>query len=275
MTEVDLERLIKAWYERQSPKGEMPSTMPNPDCPPLALLWRHYAEGQALDEYEEHVGECGRCRRICEIIERERSREVTPLERRPWTVRRVAAVGAALAAAACIALVFVSWPGRSPDAKIASRSGRTFDAEIAAFAERADLLSETTVTLRGGGEDSPALDRPREPDWIAQVLAEPDVKAAIVEGHPAIDEAKMVFELGQGGGLQLDSDGRVVLAEGMDEPSAKRDGLTDLIERDNAACERIVDALMRHLPDVTEKDRPAVRRSLNRWRAKNVFGRSD
>lgn len=256
MSETDLEQLIANWYQRQGAEDEKRLPAPTANCPPLTRLWRHVAEGHPLDEYQDHVERCERCRRLCEIIEREHDRVVVaapPAGRRPLV--RIYAGGGLLAAAACIALLVVSWPQPSSDA------------DIAAFMDRAYGI---TSPVRGDGEEAPTAEAPQQPAWLTATLADPGVQRALVthaETGPII-----LLELDQGW-LRIDPDGRLALAGGVDEAApARRDRLADLIQEDRAACEAVVEALVRHLPGATPKDRAGLAQALNRWRVEYVFG---
>ena len=111
--EAVLHRLTGAFVHTQE-GGEAP-ILATPKCPPLTRLWQHHAEGVALGEYEDHVEQCDRCRRISDIILRERFRTGTPSITktgdavRPLKTRRLVAVAGLLAAAACIAILVLSW----------------------------------------------------------------------------------------------------------------------------------------------------------------------
>ena len=269
MSETDLEQLIADWYRRLGSDEAPLGLTPTAECPPLTLLWRHVAEGQSLEQHEHHVGQCERCRRLCEIIEREHERTSVPVAlaaRR--TLRRVYAAGGLLAAAACLALIFVGWPQPS------------FDAEVAAFFEQAGGLVSPVrgeaETGRSGGhagqlpeEDGRSGQQTRHLPWITTVLNEPAAQDALAV-H-AETERTNLYELSRGH-LLIDADGRLAIADGVHEDDVQGLGLTKLVEDDHAACQAIVDALVRHLPDAPERHRPALRRALDRWRAENVFG---
>ena len=121
MSESELEQLIKDWYQGLGAEGEELRLAPTADCPPLTRLWRHVAEGHPLEEYADHVAECGRCRRVCEIIKREHARAaIAPPAAGRRAFRPMYAAGGLLAAAACIALLVISWPQPSFDTKIAA-----------------------------------------------------------------------------------------------------------------------------------------------------------
>jgi hypothetical protein len=74
------------------------------------------------------------------------------------------------------------------------------------------------------------------------------------------------------GGLVLDADGQPVVAPDIDVATERGRKLADLVADDRAATERIVDAFIQAIPEASEKNRAALRRSLNRWRAKELFG---
>ncbi|MEE9293565.1 MAG: hypothetical protein V3W34_01175, partial [Phycisphaerae bacterium] len=163
-----------------------------------------------------------------------------------------------LAAAASIALVFTLWP---------AAESRSFDAEIALFAGVAYNHVSHPVTRGEGG--SSAEDARSTPPWLAQVLADQRAQAAIADQR---DNENMIrLELNDGR-LTLDAQSRLAVAPTIDEAAARAEGLFDLIARDQDATDRIVDALTRALPDVSESNRRRLKEALNRWRATNVFG---
>lgn len=255
MTQADLEQLIKDWYlSHGGEKGELRLTATD-NCPPLTRLWRYVAEDYPLEEYEEHVAQCERCRRLCEIMRREHTRApaiASPVIR---FRRGIYTAGGVLAAAACIALIIFNWPQPSFEPE-----GRVF-----AFAEHA---FSSPSTVRGEPGEAPSAGEPQPPAWITAALAEPAVKEAVnvlVGTQPII-----LLEIHEGR-LRIDADGRVVISDTVDEATADTRDLTGLIERDQAACEKTIDALIEHLPGATEKDRARLMQSFNRWRAREVF----
>jgi len=253
MTETDLEQLIANWYQRHGVEDERRLPAATADCPPLTRLWRHVAEGHPLDEYQDHVGQCDRCRRLCAIIEREREATAAAERKRPLV--RIYAGGGLLAAAASIALLVVSWPQPS------------FDAEVAAFMYQA---YEITSPVRGDGEEAPAAEAPQQTAWVTAALADPGVQDALATHDWT--EGLILHELRQGR-LRIDPDGRLALADGVGETTpARRDRVLRFIQEDRAACETIIDALVRHVPGATPKDRARLERAFNRRRAKRVFG---
>ena len=185
--------------------------------------------------------------------------------RRQWGGRRpprpVYAAAGLLAAAACIALLVIPWSGPAP----------TFDAEVGAFGIWA---YQPSSVLRGEGDEaaggrSGQQTRHSPPAWIEPVLAEPGVRKAL-NVHETKD-GMILFELGEGR-LRLDAEGRLVLANGVDQASPCGRRLLGWIEDDRAACETIVEALVRHVPGAKPEDRPRLAEALNRYRAEHVFG---
>jgi hypothetical protein len=259
MTERDLERMIGDWYRRDSARGEELRALPSADCPPLTRLWQHHAEGRPLDEHEHHVERCDRCRRLRQIIERQHAPSTTttvtsatalPGRSRAWLF----VAGPTLAAAACLALFVVSWS--QPD----------LDANVAVFAERA-YLSFGATPMRGDEGEAATEGDEADPAWLARMLADPAVVEAItVQGD---GDASLALWTGKGL-VHVDRDGRLTMASDIEDLTT-RTRVATLIDENRRATEQIVDALMRYLPGASQKDRPTVQRSVNRWRAKNVF----
>ena len=55
MSDHEIEQLINDWYRQSSQAGREPDMTPSPDCPPLALLWRHHTAGHALGQHETQL----------------------------------------------------------------------------------------------------------------------------------------------------------------------------------------------------------------------------
>ena len=290
MSEKDLEKLIADWWPRLGAESGKALPGPTQECPPLTRLWRHLAQGEPLAEYEDHVGQCDRCRRLSEIIEQ----SVAPVSSRcpgdaagaPSVsgagdgfvpsrhrgLRRSVYAAAGLLAAACITLVFVSWPQPS------------FEPVIAEFMDQADEMGDSA--LRGQAEEPPTGDASQTgrsgqqtrrlrgaadaQAWITAALNDPSVQEALVTHAKTEGIVRLARSEGR---LRIAPDGRIALAEGLDEATVERLGLHGLIEEDRAACETIVEALMRHVPGARPRDRARIAQALNHWRAENVFRR--
>ncbi len=263
MTNADLEQLIADWYRRLGPEAEQPPAR-TADCPPLTRLWRQVAQGHPLDEYQDHVGQCDRCRRLSEIIARESHRPPAAVgqpARRPF--RRVYAAAGVLAAAACVALLVIPWPEQPP----------SFEGPVAAFFKQA---REGTAAVRGEPDAAPA--EPGRPGAQAQQAPPAWIDAArtasgVPEALTTLDVTRgsLLRELGAGT-LRLDPDGRLALADSVNPGSKLGQRLRKMIEDDRAACRTIVDALVRHVPGATAEDRASLEQALNQWRAEQVFG---
>ncbi len=257
MTEPDLERLIGEWYQRDSLGGAELRLTPSADCPPLTRLWQHHAEEQPLGEYEEHVERCDRCRRLGGMMVRERGRSVVAVGARGRGRRWQYVAGPALAAAACVAFLFVGWPQRD------------LAADVAAFAERA-YAPIGVSSMRGGESEATSEGDEADPAWLAGVLTDPVVIDATDTQE---DEAgDLLLEIGWNR-IRVDRDGRLTISPNVDDPTLRAE-LAAMIDRDTRATEQIVDVLLRYLPGASEKDRLAVRRAIARSRAKNVFGQA-
>ena len=251
MPNPNLNDLLKRWAESEA------ATDAATDCPPISVLYYHETEDQDLGQYTDHVATCKRCQKRLTLIRTEltRARDVQPAVLRLSSAMRWG--GGALALAASVALVFVLWP---------SANGGPFDAQVAAFANYA---YRSGLETRGDGTPSnqPLAEAPEE--WITEMLGTKQAHDAL--GDRFISDGLILGEL-RSGGLVLDADGLPAVAPNIDVGTARGQDLADLIEEDRDATERMVDALVRALPEASEKDRTALRRALNRWRAKNVFG---
>lgn len=186
-----------------------------------------------------------------------------PPSARRWLGPVYAASG--LLAAACIAFLVVPWWEGPP----------AFEAEVAAFAARA--YGDPASAVRGdevepgrSGQQTlhpPAIADPQA--WISVTLDDTAVSDALAT-HAATGGI-ILGELDRGR-LRLTPDGRIELAQSVDQSSAQGGRLLDLIEEDRTASQNIVDALTRHLPGATSKHQASLSQALNRWRAEHVFG---
>ena len=184
--------------------------------------------------------------------------------RRQWGGRRPArpvCAAAGLLAAACIALLVIPWSGPVP----------AFDAEVGAFVEWAYM---TSSPVRGQGEEAEARRSGQQtrrvpPAWVEAVLDEPGVRDALATHDWT--QGTILIALSRGG-LRLDRAGQPVLADGIDQASPAGGPVLELIERDRAACETIVQGLVRHVPGAKPEDRARLAEALNRYRAEHVFG---
>ena len=248
-----MDDLLKKWTEAER-AGDI-----GRGCPELSVLFYHVTEGQHLGEHSDHVTACPRCRKRLDLIHREVA-QARGLRVLGVPVRRpVRWAGGVLALAASIILVFALWPEPTPDAK------------VAIFAPFAYAWPDD-ATMRGEGTSpsQPADPTQGMPDWVVQVLSDEQVKAAIDEQRAR--SGKVMYELRTTGRLMFDQDGGLTIAPDVDRDSEIGQRLDVLVTRDRQATERIVDALIRFVPEATRKNRSAVRRALNHWRATDLFG---
>ena len=255
MSDAELERLIKDWY-RQADSRDPPA--PSRQCLPITRLWRHVTMGDGLGGGEEHVEHCDRCRRLCEIIEREHAGQVHAVPFASRRRRMVYAVSGLTALAACLALVVFSWPRPS------------FESEVALFCQ-AVYPSGDPATLRGG-DDLRADDVQSDlPEWLTRVLADPQVQVAL-EAQNLIT-MRIVQHL-KPGRLRVGADYKLVLGPRVGDLNT-RARLNKLIERERTASGQIVDVLMRWIPGASESDRNKLLQALNHWRAEIVYGHNE
>lgn len=255
MSDAELERLIKDWY-RQAESRDPPA--PSRQCLPITRLWRHVTMGDGLGGNEEHVASCDRCRRLCEIIEREHIISVLADSSAGRPRRMVYAVSGLTALAAWLALAVFSWPRPS------------FDAEVALFCQAVYSIGDP-ATLRGG--DDPRADAVQSdvPDWLAQALADPQVQAALEEQNRITMRIVQHLKYGR---LRIDNDDGLVLGPGVGDLNT-RARLNELIEREREAKAGIVEVLVRRIPDASNGDLPELQRLLDQYRARKTFGHSD
>ncbi len=279
MTESDLEQLIAEWYQRPGPEQQRLTS--SSDCPPLTRLWSHVADGQPLDEYEGHVEGCERCIRLREIMEHEHDQATIAAgaggqgapflakrgvadrhrERGPGRSYRPIYAAASLLAAACITLLVIPRPAPVPSLQ----SG---------FEEFITWAHGEGSATRGGDDESTSgrsgqQTRQSPPAWVEATLNTPGVSEAL--DRRRLKEQTFISELGEGR-LRLDADGRLVLADAIDRESNHGKTLLRELEEDRAAGRTIAEALARHIPGASPEDADAIARSLDRWRAKHVFG---
>ncbi len=250
--EPNMDDLLKKWAAAER-AGEL-----GKDCPELSVLFYHVTEGRHLDEHADHVAACPRCRKRLDLIRRELAR-LRGLRVLGVQVRRPVRWAAGfLALAASIALVFALWPEPS------------YEAPVAVFARFAYLRPDD-ATLRGGGTSTarPGDSIAGMPDWVRQVLADEQVKQALREQKSVSGKIRLELRYER---LLFDQDLGLTVAPGVDRDSDHGRLLGDWVMRDRKATERIVDAIIQHLPGATETDRSAIRRALNDWRAAEDFG---
>lgn len=258
MTDTQLEQLIREWYRQGLSDTEEGQLTASEACPPLTLLWRHVAEHRPLGEYDDHVADCDRCRRLTAIIEKERSRlEAMPAAAVAAGRRTLSRVGGLLALAACVAFVVVSWPQAS------------FDGRIATLWKNYDYQSSALSPDRGRDATTPGRQQPDQPEWVRALLADDEARRAL--DRQSRLGGRLLLEI-TGQRIRVDPNGRLSIAPGLEEDVVGVLGLEDLIQEDNALTDRIVDALMRYIPGASDKDRPALERAFRHWRAENVFG---
>ena len=220
MPNPNLNDLLKRWAESEAAADAAT------DCPRVSVLYYHETESEDLGQYTDHVATCKRCQKRLTLIRTEltRARGVQPAVLRLSSAMRWG--GGALALAASVALVFVLWP---------SANGGPFDAQVAAFANYA---YRSGLQTRGAGTASnqPLAEAPEE--WITEMLGTKQAHDAL--GDRFIIDGLILGEL-RSGGLVLDADGLPVVALNVDDATARTEGLTDLIEEDRDATERIVE----------------------------------
>ena len=248
----NLDDLLQKWAEAER-AGDI-----GQDCPDLSVLFYHATEGQHLGEHSDHVAACPRCRKRLDLIHRELAQARGLRVLGVPVPRPVRWAGGVLALAASIALVFALWPEPTPED------------HVAVFAPFA-YAPPDDATMRGEGVSTSQPDDATGgmPDWVAQVLADEQVKQAIDDQEG--DRLRLRYELGTGR-LIFDPDRGLILAPDREKDSARDQVLEGLVTRDRQATDRIVDALIRLLPEASEKNRPAIRRALNDWRAVHDFG---
>ncbi len=262
MSDKDLQDLIREWYHGDaSPEAERLLT-PTPGCPPLPILWRHHAQGEPLGEYEQHVAACERCHRLGDIIVAKF--HASGLATRPKYIKRANpprgrwVVGLA-ACAACIGLVFLLSDDLGRDDALTAQAQIFWDIAFAGGPE----------AVRGEATAGEAVAEP--PEWIARALADGELRQAIDD----LDQLDGQLNLPLSEGDMLFREHRPVLAEQVDPQTRQGQNLVDLLRRYESACDKIVELLIRHLPDASENDRADLRKALDSWRAKEVFGMRD
>ncbi len=161
-------------------------------------------------------------------------------------------------AAACLTLLVLNWQQESTD------SGG-FYGRVARYLD--DAGSAARPILRGQN-DAPTTTPDVSDGWL-QALRDDEQAEQAVSDRVA-GEAILLQERDKGRIAIVD--GRPTIAPDAVLKPAKRQRLTGQLKEDDDVCERIVDALIRHLPDASEHDRADLRRALDRWRATEVFG---
>jgi hypothetical protein len=251
MADPRLDNLLKQCAEHEA-LGD-----PGKDCPAVSVLWLHATEDQPLGDHDAHVQDCARCRKRLELIHCELQLETVPTASRP-TVFRLPMIAGALAAAACLTLLVLNWQLESTD------SGG-FYGRVARYLD--DAGSAARPILRGPN-DAPTT-TPGDTDVWVQALRDDKQAEQALSDRDYYE--KILLQQREKGRIVV-IDGRPTIAPDAVMKPAKRETLTRQLEDDDDACERIVDALIRHLPDATENDRAELRRALDCWRAKRVFG---
>ena len=147
---------------------------------------------------------------------------------------------------------------------------RQSDGQTSAMRGDGQTGGDTAGEAAGSGPQTGPLAEPAAPQaWLKAAQAEEAVQKALATD----DTERMILVYLGRGRLHIDPQGRITLADGVTEAQARRLGLDELLKKDQAACRTIIDALIRHAPGATRKDRPHLSQALNRWRAKHVFGR--
>lgn len=285
----NLDKLLKRWSAADAADDTAR------DCPPLPLLWYHVSEGDDLDPYTAHVPECPRCQHRLTILRAELAKAGAPLLPSKSGERTVTSNGLDRAGAP---LLRGKGGGRTKMPGTLGERRKTIPFLLAASALAASivlvvllptapevpsfvpLLNEFAEQVYSLPPDSPmrGVNRPpfnpgapgtrqAERSSLDRLLADQRIIAALADQERFELEIRMELNNER---LILDPDGRPTLAPTIDEATARR--LTDLLAKDRAATERLVDALLQALPDASESDRPALRRTLARYRAKAVFG---
>ncbi len=261
MSEEDLQELIRQWYHGDASQKAERLLTPTPGCPSLPLLWRHHAQDEPLGEYAQHVAACERCHRLGDIITAKlhgpgsatRSKYIKRAN--PPRGRWVAGL---VACAACVGLAFLLLDDLGRDDAL------TAQAEI--FWEIA--FADEPEAVRGEYKSSEA---PAElPEWIAQALDDDELSQAVDDLDQLDDQ--LVLPLSERK-IRIKR-GRFVLSRDVDPLSKHGEMLHAQLRRYDSACDKIVGLLIRHLPDASQKDRADLRRALDHWRAKEVFGQN-
>lgn len=251
MSEDDLQELIRQWYHGHASRKAERLLTPTPGCPPLPVLWRHHAQGEALGEHEPHVAACERCHRLGDIIAAKLHSSASA-SRSKYINRWVAGL---VACAACVGLVFFLSDDLGGD-----------DALIA----QAEIFWEHTLAgdldaVRGDAAAGEAAAEP--PEWIIRALADGELRQAIDDLDQLDDQLLLPIWEEK---IRIE-DQRLVLSGELDSRSAEGQMLQDRLRRYDSACDQMVAILIRHLPNASENNRKELRRALDRWRAKEVF----
>ena len=189
--------------------------------------------------------------------------------------RPIYAIGALLATAASVVLLVTTWPTQSLDADVAAFCSAAYEdsaSPVRGMAQPRVTQPQVTQPREGGDKGQTPTGSEDKPEWLLAVLSDPVVQEALAD---QVVKGKYIGIEITRGRLRLDDKGRPVLVEGIDVSETRRKALNKLIEEDQAACKKIVDALIRHHPSATERDRARLRPTLDRWRAKHIFGPND
>ncbi len=286
--------LLSTYYDLQAKRA----------CPPVSDLWLHASEAKPLNTHEAHLQDCPRCRKHLQLIRRElegttpstADRTAGPQGAAGFSPRGITGAtgdlpasamsdqGAAgfsprdaapaksvqpyrfpivwiaggLAVAASLTLLVLIWPELTRD------TGR-FGSQIAMVFNAVDLHGSSQPRGAEGDRAFPAAD---QPEWLQSLRSDRAAAQAFSE-HVLLEPT--LFTEYSAGRLQL-RDNRLHLAPKIDEQSFKGRQLIEWLKQDNELCEKIVDALIRHLPDASENNRAQIRSALDHWRANQVFG---
>ncbi len=283
MADPRLDNFLKQWAEHEA-LGDA-----GKDCPAVSVLWLHATQDQPLGEHEAHVQDCARCRKRLDLIHSELEASAPVLVGDTVTSQRAAGfpsglslrvedslrdlpgekiaptrrfpivwLTGALAAAACLTLLVLNWQQESTDSE-------RFAPQIALLFSAPDPQG---APIFRGPNDAPPTTPGDSGGWLQALLDDEQAEEALSD---LVFSGQILLQ-GQQTGRIVVIDGRPTIAPHAGLAPAKRERLARQLKADDDACERIVDALIRHLPDATENDRADLRRALDRWRAKKVFG---
>jgi len=299
MDEARLEELIRKLHDLPLDDcwTENPfSVPPSRDCPAFARLWVYASSGQPLGSAADHVEQCPRCQRLLEIMRQELA-AVETLDResflgppiaetespaaekaeltrpRPLLLR----LAVPLAAAACIALlVWGAWPAaekgsgsfyrNGPEGASHKRNPTPFPGVLALIGpccERVYLHQPGTQT-RGPTADEPTPPTPMPAD-LERLLDE------LRRAHlPIRGDLQRAWNAGL---ITSDEHGRLTLtSERRNLDPDERDRLKDQITAENSVRDRLVGAVRASEQDLTGVPPDEIRRALDQWFVRNVFG---